>query len=48
MATLISLGVFFYSLPTFEKYIVYVFFGWIILGFIYAEGLEIIKASGNE
>ncbi|BFI74687.1 APC family permease [Sulfurisphaera ohwakuensis] len=48
LATLISLFVFFYSLPTFEKYIVYVFFGWIILGFLYAEGLEIFKASSNE
>ena len=44
-ATVISLGVFFFSLPTFEKYVVYMFFGWIILGFLIAEGLEIVRAS---
>lgn len=48
LATLISLGVFLYSLPTFNKYIVYLFFGWIILGFIYAEALEISKESAEE
>ncbi|BFH73930.1 APC family permease [Sulfurisphaera javensis] len=48
VASIISLSVFFYSLPTFEKYIVYIFFGWIILGFLYAEGIEITKASSNE
>jgi amino acid transporter len=45
LATLVSLGVFFYSLPSFEKYIVYLFLGWIILGFFYAEALEIVRAS---
>ena len=45
IATLVSLGVFFYSLPSFEKYVVYLFLGWIILGFFYAEALEIIRAS---
>ncbi|MEM3209853.1 MAG: APC family permease [Saccharolobus sp.] len=48
LAALISLGVFLYSLPTFNKYIVYLFFGWIILGFIYAEALEISKESAEE
>jgi len=47
-ATIISLGVFFFSLPTFEKYIVYMFLGWIILGFLIAEGLEIIRASQTQ
>ena len=48
IATVVSLGVFFISLPTFEKYIVYMFLGWIILGFLIAEGLEIIKVSQQE
>jgi len=48
IATLIGFSVFFYSLPTFDKYIVYMFFGWIILGFLYAEGLEMFKAGSEE
>ena len=48
IATIISLGVFFISLPTFEKYVVYMFLGWIILGFLMAEGLEITRASQNQ
>lgn len=48
IATVISLGVFFISLPTFEKYIVYMFLGWIILGFLFAEGIEIIRAGSSE
>jgi len=47
-ATIISLGVFFFSLPTFEKYIVYMFLGWIILGFLIAEGLEITRAGQSQ
>lgn len=47
-ATAFSLFVFFYSLPTFNKYDVYFFMGWIILGFLYAEVLEILKTSQNE
>lgn len=44
-ASAISLFVFLYSLPTFNKYIVYLFLGWIILGFLIAEGIEIARAS---
>lgn len=47
-ASLVSISVFLYSLPTFNKYIVYLFFGWIILGFIYAEALEISRQSSEE
>ncbi|WP_338602373.1 APC family permease [Sulfolobus tengchongensis] len=48
IAILISASVFLYSLPSFNKYIVYLFFGWIILGFIYAETLEILRESSEE
>lgn len=48
IATVISLGVFFFSLPAFEKYIVYMFLGWIILGFLIAEGLEITRTGQNQ
>jgi len=48
ISTIISLGVFFFSLPTFEKYIVYMFLGWIILGFLIAEGLEITRAGQSQ
>ncbi|QGA53851.1 amino acid permease [Sulfolobus sp. E5-1-F] len=47
-ASIVSISVFLYSLPTFNKYIVYLFFGWIILGFIYAEALEISRQSSEE
>ncbi len=45
IATSISLWVFLNSISNLEKYVVYLFMGWIILGFLYAEGLEIVKSS---
>lgn len=48
VATLISLGVFLDSLPSFNKYTVYLFFGWIILGFFFAEFLEIARGAHVE
>jgi len=48
IATIISFATFFYSLPSFNRFIVYTFLGWIILGFLYAEGLEMLKAGSEE
>ncbi|MGC8571363.1 MAG: APC family permease [Caldivirga sp.] len=48
IATLVSIIVFAYSLPSFNKYIVYMFLGWIILGFLYAEILEIMGELETE
>lgn len=43
VASVISLWVFFYSLPQFYKYVVYLFLGWIILGFFIGEGLDVLR-----
>ncbi|MCL4344226.1 MAG: APC family permease [Nitrososphaerota archaeon] len=48
LAFIISLSVLFYSLPSLNKYVVYLFFGWIILGFFTVEGIEIIRTHSNE
>lgn len=39
---LLSVFVLLYSLPSVNKYVVYVFMGWIILGFFYAEILDML------
>lgn len=48
VATIVSFATFFYSLPSFDRFVVYMFMGWIILGFLYAEGLEMVRASSQE
>lgn len=41
-AAAVSLYVLLYSLPAINKYVAYIFMGWIILGFLYAEALEMV------
>ncbi|AOL16348.1 amino acid permease [Sulfolobus sp. A20] len=48
LAILISAYIFLYSLPSVEKYVAYIFFGWIILGFLYAESLDILRQTPRE
>lgn len=48
IALLVSIVVFIYSLPSIEKYIQDIFFGWIIFGFLYAEALDIMREDQIE
>lgn len=48
IALLVSIAVFIYSLPSINKYIQDIFFGWIIFGFLYAEALDIIREDQME
>lgn len=41
----LSIFVLLYSLPSVNKYVVYVFMGWIILGFFYAEILDMLGSE---
>ncbi len=46
-ASAISIFVLLFSIPGIDKYIVYAFFGWIILGFLYGEVLDMVNNTDD-
>ncbi len=48
LASFISFIVLIFSLPGIDKYTVYLFFGWIILGFLYSEALDMANDVTDE